>query len=181
MSHSIHGDLAWNISLSFHFHDRLLHFGLWGFHAHLLTRTLYQVAIWQRDDSATIFQTAFSEHLPASFSFIKLHLFDLLLLRRATVALTVVWSRRFVTQQSGWTRQRMNMPQRYLHKLQQHLCQHMPPILKRNEQVIQMSCRVEWQQRDCRRLVCVSECSVPLTSFSCHLELFGGNAAKHIL
>lgn len=67
----------------------------------------------------------------------------------------------------------MNMLEWYLHKLQQHLCQHMPPILKLNEQVIQMTYKVKWQQRDCQRLVCVSECSVPLTSVLCHLELFG--------
>lgn len=69
--------------------------------------------------------------------------------------------------------QHMNMLEWYLHKLQQHLCQHMPPILKLNEQVIQMTYKVKWQQRDCQRLVCVSECSVPLASVLCHLELFG--------
>lgn len=79
----------------------------------------------------------------------------------------------FMTRWKWCVCQHMNMPEWYLHKLEQHLCQHMPPILKLNEQVIQMTYKVKWQQRDCQRLVCVSECSVPLTSGLCHLELFG--------
>lgn len=69
MSHLLRCDLAWNISFSSHVDDRLLHFGLWGFHAHLLPRVLYQVAIWQFDDSVYIFQERcrHSSELPTHF------------------------------------------------------------------------------------------------------------------
>lgn len=57
MSHLLRCDLAWNISFSSRFDDRLPHFGLWGFHAHLLPRMLHQVAIWQLNDFIPISQT----------------------------------------------------------------------------------------------------------------------------
>lgn len=120
---------------------------------------LYQVAIWQRGESGPIFQWTLA---------------NIFLLHK----ITLVWlsgsqscgcnfdhclKPEFMTRSNGCMCQHMNMLEWYLHKLQQHLCQHMPPILKLNEQVIQMTYKVKWQQRDCQRLVCVSECSVPLT------------------
>lgn len=109
----------------------------------MLIASLIRYIRWQFDKAAIplpIFQTAFGEHLPTSFSFIKLHLFDFPFPRRAAVTPTT----EDVTRWKGGRCQHMNMLRRYLHKLQQHLCQHMPPILKLNEQVIQMTYKVKW-------------------------------------
>lgn len=144
MSHLLHCDLAWNISLSFHFHDRLLHFGLWGFHAHLLAHTLYQVAIWQRGHSAPHLSDSFRRTLANIFLLHKITLVWLSFSQTCGCNFDHRLKTEVAAQWKGGTCQHMNMLQRYLHKLPQHLCQHMPPILKLNEQVIQMTYKVKW-------------------------------------
>lgn len=161
----------------FHSQDRAPRFGLWGFHARLPARTLYQVAIWQRGESGPIFQWT----LANIFLLHKITLVWLSGSQSRACNFDHCLKPEFMTRRNGCVcRQHMNMLGWYLHKLQQHLCQHMPPILKLNEQVIQMTYKVKWQQRDCQAGVCVWIQCVS------HQRLLPsgtvwGNAAEHIL
>lgn len=61
------------------------------------------------------------------------------------------------------------------------LCQHMPPILKLNEQVIQMTYKVKREQRDCQRLVCIPFPMQRRSLASCAIwNCLQGDAARHI-
>lgn len=159
MSHLLRCDLAWNISFSSHFDDRLLHFGLWGFHAHLLPRMLYQVAIWQLNDFISIFQTRCRHSLqwillPTSFPF--LHKTAIVLL-----SISQTFSNNFdqcikpELMWNAWMCQCMNMFQWYFAYITPAFLKAYATYFKWNEQVIQMTYKGKREQRDCQRLGCI--------------------------
>lgn len=155
MSHLLRCDLAWNISFSSHFDDRLLHFGLWGFHAHLLPRMLYQVAIWQSNDFISILQTCrrhSSQRTLANIFSLPPHKTGIVLL-----SISQTFNNNFdqsikseLMMQNAWMFRCMS--QWYFAYIIPALELAYATYFKWNEQVIQMTYKVKREQRDCQRL-----------------------------
>lgn len=159
MSHLPRCDLAWNISSSSHFDDRLLHF-FWFMRiprsslpsyvtagGNLTTRRFYP----HFSDS---FQPALANILsPACITSQLFHV--TFFSRHSTVTSTSV--RAWAPDAAEWMSVSTHeyVAAAFCINYNSFLCQHMPPILKLNEQVIQMTYKVKREQRDCQRLVCI--------------------------